>query len=163
MDERGTQYGDLLRDHLKDSGLLGLLKTEISFQTEVSAAPAVRQERDRVVEQSEIATPSRRLKEIIGIVTSLPDSLDVSRGSYCGDGLRDILQESGILDLSLSDRPAIPASNSAPPPPLPVPRHNSCTVQPPCRRAVSSTIPNPSALRSQRLTGPAPRPPLRRS
>ena len=28
MDERGTQYGDLLRDHLKDSGLLGLLKTE---------------------------------------------------------------------------------------------------------------------------------------
>jgi hypothetical protein len=62
MDERGTQYGDLLRDHLKDSGLLGLLKTEISFQTSVSAAPAVRQERDRAVEQSNNATLSGRIK-----------------------------------------------------------------------------------------------------
>ena len=102
MDERGTQYGDVLRDHLEDSGLLNLLKTEISFQTSVSAAPAVRQERDRAVEQLDNAALSGRLKDILGIVTSLPDSLDDSRGSYCGDGLRDILQDSGILDLSLS-------------------------------------------------------------
>jgi hypothetical protein len=129
MDESGTQYGDVLREQLKDSGFLGLLKTEISLQTSVSAAPALRQERDRAVEQSDNATLSGRLKEILGIVTSLPDSLDVSRGSYCGDGLRDILQESGILDLSLSVRPDKPASNFAPPPTLPTPRHSATSVQ----------------------------------
>jgi regulator of replication initiation timing len=130
MDDRGgTQCGDVLREYLKDSGFIGLLKTEISFQTSASAAPAVRQDRDRAVEQSDNATLSGRLKEILGIVTSLPDSLDVSRGTYCGDGLRDILQESGILDPSLSDRPGKPASNFAPPPTPPAPRQGATSVQ----------------------------------
>jgi hypothetical protein len=66
LDDRGgTQCGDVLRDCLKDSGFIGLLKTEISFQTSASAAPAVRQDRDRAVEQCDNATLSGRLKEIL--------------------------------------------------------------------------------------------------
>ena len=140
------------------SGALADMSGAIVRHT-VQASPSGVPAAEAAVERPDDATLSGRLKEILGIVTSLPDSLDVSRGSYCGDGLREILQESGILDLSLSDRPVKPASNFAPPPPTPAPRHSAT----PCRRAVSSTTPTPAALRSQRLTGLAPRPPLRSS
>jgi hypothetical protein len=75
------------------------LEAEIPLPTSASAASIASQELGRKVERPDNTTLSGRLKIILGIATSLADSMDERGGTQCGDVLRECLKDSGFIGL----------------------------------------------------------------